>query len=260
MSRVPSFLTGLCVCLLLAACNSGPSSSASPSSKPDEAAILERKVEHIEGLLAQRGVAATVLDDLISALPDRVRLTEAAYDSGKVRVKGAAPSNNSVADYLSRLEGSPSLTNIALRSSAVKIVRGRELQEFALEAVVRPGEAVPAPSGLPLSERLEELEKTLPARQDSSETLRDLQRLALAAGLEMTKFAPGAEIPAEFVAELPVAIEVSGEPAELNRYLASLAEHPRLWVVDKFSFKAVSADDPRSAVRASIAARTYLAR
>jgi hypothetical protein len=165
-----------------------------------------------------------------------------------------------VADYLSRLEGSLSLANIALSSSAMKIVRGRELQEFALEAVVRPGEAASAPSGLPLSARVEELEKALSAPQDSSELLRDLQRLALTAGLQMTKFAPSAEIPGEFTAEWPVAIDVSGEPAELSRYLKGLAELPGLWVVDKFSFKAASGEDPRSPVRASITAKTYLIR
>jgi Tfp pilus assembly protein PilO len=150
--------------------------------------------------------------------------------------------------------------DIALRSSAVRIVRGKELQEFSFGAVVRSGEAASAPSDQPLSARVEELEKALSARQDSSEMLRDLQRLALTVGLQMTKFAPGAEIPGEFASEWPVAIEVSGEPAELSRYLKGLAELPRLWVVDKFSFKAVSAEDPRSPVRASITAKTYLVR
>ena len=263
MARRASLLILAGACLALSACNSGPSSSSSAaasSSGKDQAAALERKVEHIEGLLARRAQAGRVLDALISALPDRVRLTEAAYDSGKVRVKGNAPSNNLVADYLSRLEGSPSLMNVALRTSAMKIARGRESQEFALEA--RPQEASrarqPPPTCL-LAARLAELEKALPARQDNAAMLRDLQRLALEAGLQMTKFAPGAEIPGEFTGERPVAIEVSGGPSALGRYLKGLSELPRLCVVDKFSFKAVSGEDPRSPVRASITARTYFA-
>ncbi len=262
MARKMSLMILAVACLALAACNSGPSSSSSAgasSSGKDEAVALERKVEHIEGLLARRSQAGNVLDALLSALPDRVRLTEAAYDSGKVRVKGNAPSNNLVADYLSRLEGSPSLTSVALRSSAMKIVRGRESQEFALEATARSVESAPAPSDLSPAARLAELEKALPARQDNAVMLRDLQRLALEAGLQMTKFAPGAEIPGEFASNWPVAIEVSGEPGELGRYLKGLADLPRLWVVDKFSFKAVSGEDPRSPVRASITARTYFA-
>ena len=90
--------------------------------------------------------------------------------------------------------------------------------------------------------------------------LRELQRLALDAGLQMTKFAPGAEVPGEFTSALPVAIEVSGDMTELGRYLRGLAALPSLWVVEKFSFKAVSPDDQRSQVRASITAKTYLLR
>jgi type IV pilus assembly protein PilO len=252
----------LAACLALAACNSGPSSSTpsgSASTGKDEAATLERKAEYIEGLLARRGVAAAILDDLISALPDRAWLTEVACDLGKVRVKGNAPSNNLVADYISRLEGSPSLTNVALRSSAMKIVKGRESQEFGIEAAARE---VKSPSGSsdPLAARLEELEKALPSPQDNAEMLRDLQRLARDAGLQMTKFAPGAQVPGEFTSEWPVVVEVSGEPNELVRYLKGLSELPRLWVVDKFACRAVLADDPRSQIRASITAKTYFVR
>ena len=257
MAHRTSLLITVGACLALAACNSGPSSSGPASSGTDEAAALERKIEHIEGLLARRGVAASVLEDLVSALPDRAWLTEAAYDSGKVRVKGNAPSNNVVADYLARLEGSPSLTNVALRSSAMKIVKGRESEEFALEAVARSVEGAPAPSGLSPAARLAELEKALPARQDNAEMLRDLQRLARESGLQMTKFAPSGVIPGEFAGEWPVALEVSGGTRELGSYLRGLAGLPRLWVVDRFSFKAVSPQDPRSPVRASITVRAY---
>lgn len=246
-------------CLALAACNSGPSSSGSSPSRQDQAATLERKAGHIEGLLARRSLAAGMLGDLMSALPDRVWLTEVVYDAGKVQAKGRAPSNNLVADYLSRLEGGPSLMNVVLRSSAMKIVRGREQQEFALEAVARDLLSASAPVGSSPAARIEELEKSLPARQDNADMLRDLQRLVLDAGLQMTKFAPGGEVPGEFTSEWPVAIEVSGTPDELGRYLKDLSELPRLWVVDKFSFKAVSPDDPRSPVRASITARTAFA-
>lgn len=247
-------------CFALMACPSGPSSSDNSSSGQNEAAVLERKVEHIEGLLALRSVASGVLNDLKSALPDRVWLTEVAYDSKKVQVKGNALSNNLVADYLSRLEGSPSLTDPALRSSATKIIRGRESQEFALEALARdPGRAL-APAGTPPAGRLEELEKAFPARQDTADMLRELQRLALDSGLQMTRFAPGAEVPGEFASALAVSIDVSGDRTEIGRYLHGLSVLSRLWVVERFSIKAVSGEDPRSPVRASITAKTYFVR
>jgi hypothetical protein len=260
MTRLPSLLMSLAACLLLAACNSGPSSSGSASSNRDAAAVLERKAEHIEGLMAQRSAASGVLNDLMSALPDRAWLTDVTYSPGKVQFKGRAPSNNLLADYLSRLGERPSLTNITLRTSSIKIVRGRESQEFTVEAEVADAGSPSAPAGVPLAARVEELEKALPSRQDTAGTLREIQRLARDSGLQMTKFAPGAEVPGEFTSALPVTIEVSGERSELGRYLRSLAGSASLWVVDRFSFKAVSADDARAPVRASITAKMYLLR
>ena len=260
MARRTSFLICLGVGLAFAACTSGPSSSASSSSEQDDAAVLERKIEYIEGLLARRSEAGAVLDDLMSALPERAWLTEVTYDSGKVQIKGRAPSNNLLADYVSRLDGSPSLMNLILRSSAMKIVRGRESQEFAIEALARDAGRAPASAATSPAARLEELEKALPSRQDTAGMLRELQRLALDAGLQMTKFAPGAEVSGEFTSALPVSIEVLGDRNEIGRYLFGFADLPHLWIVERFSLKAVSGDDPRSQVRASITAKTHFLR
>lgn len=249
------------VCLTLAACGSGPSSSGRASSARAEAATLERKIAHLEGLLARRSQAAGVLDALTAALPDRVWITEAAYDAGKGRVKGAAPSNDILADYIARLGESPSLANLTLGGSVLKTVKGRERVEFALNAVA--WEAIPDPAASAAAApaaRLEELEKALPSRQDSSATLREIQRLALDSGLQMTKFAPEAEVSGEFTTALPVALELSGSLNELGRFLPGLAGLPGLWVADRFSLKAAQPDDPRSPFRASIAARGYFKR
>jgi hypothetical protein len=259
MARKISILICLGACLVLVGCNPGPSSSSASSSE-DEAAVLERKAEHIEGLLARRPLAGNVLDGLIAGLPDRVRLTEADFDSGKVQVKGNAPSNNVLADYISRLDGSPSLTDIALRSSSMKIVKGRESWEFTLGAFALETASAAAPAGLSTAARVEELQKALPARQASADMLREVQRLVLDSGLQMTRFSPGAEVPGEFTVELPVAIEVQGDRTEVARYLRGLAELPHLWVVDRFSLKAVSAEDSRSEVRTAVSAKTYFLR
>jgi type IV pilus assembly protein PilO len=82
--------------------------------------------------------------------------------------------------------------------------------------------------------------------------------LASEAGLQMTGFTPGNEIPGEFYAERPVPIEVTGSQADLGRYLRGMADLPHPWIVSKFSFKAVDPQDARSPVRASITAQTYL--
>jgi hypothetical protein len=244
--------------LALAACNSGPSSSGSSAAGEDEAAALERKADHLEGLLAARPLAARALDALTLALPDRARLTEVVYDANGIQVKGNAPTNNVLADYLSRLGESPALADVVLRGSNLRTVRGREQVEFLLQAAV--GYPGPAAASGPPAARLEALEKALPARQEPSEMLRELQRLVLESGLQMTKFVPGVEVAGEFTGELAATIEVAGGLSDLGRYLRGLAAPSRLWIVEKLSIKAVSAGDPRSDVRASVAAISYFLR
>jgi len=256
MSHGKRILICLGACLAFAACPSGPSSDPA-SSAAGEAAALERKAAHIEGLLAWRPVAGRVLAVLLSALPERAWLTEVSYDAGKVRIKGIASSNNLLADYVSRLGDAPSLTDLTLGASTMKTIRGRESWEFALAAVAADPASEAAPTGADPAARLAELEKALPARQDSAATLREIQRLVLDSGLQMTKFAPGTEISGEFMVEMPVAIELMGDRDEIARYLRGLAELPGLWTASKFSLKAVSAEDPRSPVRASITAAAH---
>ena len=246
--------------LLIPACKSGPPSSGS-SAGEDGAALIERQVEYLEGLLALRGQAGHALGALNSALPDRVWLTEVAYDdSGRIQAKGMAATNNLLADYVMRLGENPSFTNMALGGSVMKTVRGREAQEFTFEIALLEPPAQAAPAGVPPTDRLKELEKTLPVRRDAAGMLRQLQGLASDAGLQMTWFAPGAESAGEFTAELPVTIEASGDLRSLARYLDGLAGLSPLWVVEKFSARAVAPDDPRSQVRAAITARGHFAR
>jgi hypothetical protein len=228
----------------MSACKSGPSSAG-----PDEAALAARKAGHIEGLLAQRPRASGVLAALITNLPDRAWLTDLTYDSGKVRTKGIAPSNMVLSDYISRLAQSPSLEGVALAGSVVKTLEGYQWVEFSVQAAARA-----SGNGAAL---LAELEKSLGAKPDSAGMLRDFHRLAGEAGVQMTGFTPAAEVPGEFTAALPVAIALSGGCDGVVDYLRGLAALPALWVVEKLSLKSVSADDPRSPVRASISARAY---
>jgi Tfp pilus assembly protein PilN len=250
----------LCVCALSLACPSGPSSSSADREAADrEAAALERKAEFIEGLLVRRSAAADVLDSLMSALPDRVRLTEALYSPERVEARGTAPTNYALSDYLSRLAGIRSLSGANLRGSSQRTARGGEWVEFLIDANPSASAAEPAGAGVAPAARLAELEKALAPRQDDAAMLRELQILALDAGLQMTRFAPGLATMGEFASELPVTIEVAGDIGDLADYLRGLAGLVSLWVVERLSFKAVSADDPRAGVRASVAARAYFA-
>ncbi len=232
---------------------------------PAQAAALERKIDLIEGLMSQRQLAARILNDLSTALPARVWLTEVIYDPEGIRVKGNALSNNFVADYISRLEGNPDLTDVNLLSSAQRQAGNREYQEFSLRALPKDirGEKPSGPrSGsdpgavIALTRRLEELEKIMPGRKETAEILRQLQQAASDSRLSITKFAPGTDHPKEFYSEWPISIEVMGTRQSLRRFFESVADLPRLWLITKFSFNAVSNQAPDSPVRAALTAQT----
>ena len=258
-SRAVRLAAGLAL-LTLAGCQSGPSGSDPSPAAGAAAALLERKVEFLEGLAAERRVAARVVADLVSALPGRVRLTEISYGGVEVAAKGVAPTNNLLADYLARLAGSAALSDVMLRSSSQKSARSGDYQEFALQAVVRPPDGGAGPDSGETDARLAALERLVGGRGGPGEILRELQMLALGSGLQMTRFAPGNELAGEFYAEWPVTIEVAGSLDGVGRYLDDLAGLSRLWVVEKLSLKAASPQDARSPLRATVSARAYLPR
>jgi len=254
----------LSACLISLACPSAPSGSG-----PDEAAELELKVDLINSLTSQRHLAARILNDLSTALPDRVWLTEVVYDSEGIRVKGNALSNNLLADYVSSLAGSPGLAEVNLLSSVQKRVRNNEYQEFALRAVVRDirtektsksGYESGPDAVIALTKRLEELEKVIPAGKETADILRQFQQVANDSGLKITKFAPGSEIPGEFTSECPISIEATGSRQSLRRFFDGIDELPRLWLIRKFSFTAISNQDTDSPIRASLTAHAYFLR
>jgi hypothetical protein len=251
-------------CLLSTACPSKPSAPAA-----NQAAALERKIIFIDALMAQRPLAARIMSELGTALPARVWLTEVVYGADGIRVKGRAQSNSLVADYVSSLERSPSLTEVNLLSSVQKRARNNDYQEFVLRAVVKNASGeTPSKSGPEsgpdavdaLTKRLDELEKVVPAGKETAEILRQFQQAASEAGLKITKFAPGSEISGEFLGEWPISIEATGSRQSLHRFFEGIEEFPRLWLVKKFSFSAIPNEDADSPVRASLTAQTYFLR
>ncbi len=258
-SRGSLLAAALGACLALAGCQSGPSSSAPGRTAEEEQALaVERKIEFLEDALCRRGTAARMMDELAAALPERVWLTEVLYEAGEARIKGRAWSNSLLVDYLARLESSLVIAEVTLQSSVQMSGRDRESREFALRALASDIGGGAADTGGISEARLAEFEKLLAGRDETSGFFLQIQRLASDAGLQMTKFAPAGAIPGEHYEEWTVAIEVMGGQAALRRFFSGMAGLPRLWIVEKFSFKALAVDDSRSPVRVSIAARTFL--
>jgi len=108
-------------------------------------ASLERKINLINDLRSQQDTAVRIMDQLSRSLPDWVWLTEISYDSKGLQVKGKALSNNLIADYMTSLENSPVLANVALITSIQKKNQRNEYLEFSLSAALeKKPEAAPA--------------------------------------------------------------------------------------------------------------------
>lgn len=250
------FSLALFLTLALLACRSG----SSPSGGADPAAF-ERKLSFLEDLLAKRALAAGALDALVANRPERVWLTEVRYDDpGRLRIKGIAPTNIALANYISRLSESPALEDVSLAGSVVRTQAGYQWAEFSLLATARVVAEEDAPArrgGAKPAERLAALEAAVPPRPASAGMLRDFQRLATDSGLQMTKYEPGADSPAEFTGGLDLSLEVTGDWEGLSEYLRALAALPALWTVETIAAKSASPDDPRAPVRASVAAKAH---
>lgn len=107
--------------------------------------LLDKKINLIETLNAQRDMAPRLMDELSRRLPDWVWLNEIVFDEKGIQIKGRALSNNLIADYISSLESSPQVMNVNLVSSTQRTTQGDQYLEFSLRAVLeKKPEPVPA--------------------------------------------------------------------------------------------------------------------
>ncbi len=102
--------------------------------------LMWRKIDLINQLKSQQGVAVSILDELSKPLPYWVWLTEVNFSNQQIQVRGRATDNNLIADYIYSLETSPYFSNVDLKNSTRRQVGGNEFFDFALSAryVVSP--------------------------------------------------------------------------------------------------------------------------
>ena len=70
--------------------------------------------------------------------------------------------------------------------------------------------------------------RQLPDKTQVADLLVDVSQTGLAAGLEFELFAPQAEIPRDFYAELPISLKVHGGYHEFGEFVSGLAALPRI--------------------------------
>jgi type IV pilus assembly protein PilO len=108
--------------------------------------------------------------------------------------------------------------------------------------------------------------RQLPSRTEVAELLVDVSQTGLQSGLEFELFKPEAERPADFYAELPIRMKVTGSYHEFGRFVSDIAALSRIVTLQDFtvglrqagsgrdSKTARSVDDP---LVMEVTARTY---
>lgn len=96
-------------------------------------------------------------------------------------------------------------------------------------------------------EQMEEMRRSfgtmlrqLPSRTEVAELLVDISQTGIENGLEFELFKPENERPAEFYAELPIKIKVTGGYHDFGRFVSDVATLPRIVTLQDFSISPVS--------------------
>jgi type IV pilus assembly protein PilN len=96
---------------------------------------LQDKLDVIASLEQARSGPVRVLDELSTAIPERIWLTSIATKGKGIKLEGMSLDTGVVADFLRRLNGSPYFSNVDLdKTSGGKVVRGVRLVKFVIRA------------------------------------------------------------------------------------------------------------------------------
>jgi type IV pilus assembly protein PilO len=79
--------------------------------------------------------------------------------------------------------------------------------------------------------------RQLPSQTEVAELLVDISQTGLANGLEFKLFKPRDEAPAEFYAELPIQLVVTGDYHEFGKFVSDVAALPRIVTLQDISIK-----------------------
>ena len=99
--------------------------------------------------------------------------------------------------------------------------------------------------------------RQLPSKTEVAELLVDVSQAGLANGLEFELFKPLAESPAEFYAELPIDIKVTGNYHDFGRFVSDVAALPRIVTLHNIIITGKSKEGLNEGLTISAQAKTY---
>jgi type IV pilus assembly protein PilN len=114
-------------------------------------AMLTRKIEVIESLERDRKAPVQNLDDMYQLLIEkRMWYTQIDEKGGTFKISGIAVDNQTVADYMTRIEKSERFLNVRLASIKQNKMQGKDisLKQFDVNFSKKQPESEPKPAGV----------------------------------------------------------------------------------------------------------------
>ncbi|MFT5728868.1 MAG: type IV pilus assembly protein PilN [Desulforhopalus sp.] len=106
---------------------------------------LERKTGIIDKLKSDSSLTVRVVDEVANRIDNqRIWLTLLHQQGSSLKLSGIALDNQTVAQFMDSLKGSPFVNSVTLTNSSLKIISGRNLKSFELTcSVAQPTPAEP---------------------------------------------------------------------------------------------------------------------
>lgn len=95
-------------------------------------ADLQRKLQVIKELKANKSGPVRLLDELAQATPEKLQLTSLEEKEGLIKLAGVSVSNEVISQFLSNLESSAYLREVYLNAIEQKEVSGIKLKSFSV--------------------------------------------------------------------------------------------------------------------------------
>jgi len=99
--------------------------------------------------------------------------------------------------------------------------------------------------------------RQLPGKTEIADLLVDISQAGISNGLEFELFKPETEVPAEFYAELPIKIRVTGTYHEFGKFVSDVAALPRIVTLHNINITPVKTQGGKDELVMDATAKTY---
>ncbi len=108
-----------------------------------------------------------------------------------------------------------------------------------------------------ITKKFEEISIVLPKKKEIPDLLRNISDLGKGAGLDFNSFAPGAEIPKDFYAEIPIKIAITGPYHNMGYFLDQVSKLNRIVTVNNIQMGSPRKSGGEMLLKSSCSLVTY---